>query len=343
MTKKLAIIVASGKVELFQLWLGRSYSKLRSNSDIRVIFIPWGKSYKRLVTLAESNGMEILPLKQDGNASNESNQKKDADSGNESNRNKALEFLSKSPPLYVGFLDDDTFVCDSWLSSMLNAIDSQMNCDVLISTVRDSMTGKSYSGHVFSRGKPFVYVYRGIINNKLQPGPCANSAVVSWKAIERIYNLNGMKWHIWDSQFANEPETCLDLSVKLVLVGARATVVPKAFVDHKDPSIPQREDSQKTALSRLTRRYLLYYKYLNEQALQIALQTIEIEKSEWRKNGIFVYTSNIKVDDIEKFAREAKEHAQILMNKRKAHYQIWKDAMLNSGQAWSIFNLRKSG
>ena len=325
MSATLEILVASGSILLFNKWLRKNLHPIQDCTEAHLFFRPWGSNAIQLEALANENNIDILPLS-------------GTDTRSETIKNQFIRNIQASPPNFVVFLDDDTFLSESWLPAILQEINSNEGCDVLISIVRNRQPNMMYAGHEFSKGRPNqFYSIRSIDKKPL--GPCANGAVVSWKAIEQIYRVDQGHLEVWDPLFDNTPETCLDFSVKLALVKARAKVVPNAFLEHKDPVIQQPNDSESMALKRLTRRYLLYYKYLQGDTLRHALDIIDQEMAYWIRNGIPAQTRRVKFSDIGSRANRARECAIALAAKKELHYSLWRKQMADSEKANYIFRI----
>jgi len=318
-----AIVVASGNHKQFEEWLRRSWPQL---VGARLILVPYGKEQKNICSVAPKDTTICLP---------------DGDTSLEANRNTALNHLAtSSPPELVAFLDDDTFIDFGWLDEMLDAASKYSTVDSFASEVRTDGTQEIQAcGHLLCEAAP-----HDLLPVKVEQGirplcPCGNAAVVRWSAIQRIKEIDPM---IWDPRFS-QWQTCFDFGLKLVLVGGRTHLAPRATAAHR--GYKSLDDVAKAqvwgihTLGQLRSRVLLYRKFLPEELRQSANEQLAWRvENKWRLSGYPGYEPWLSGDDVAKVWTAAKEEADKLWLKSPG--ESWIQIMAQREDKATIWGLR---
>lgn len=295
----LAAIVVCGEPATFSTWLKSTFLELAKHKGVRIVLVPWSVHDKTIRLLAPQS-IEICEPSQDTTL--------------EANRNAALNYLQSDKPALVAFLDEDTFINPSWVDAMISAADTNQDIDAFASVVfTEGWNEMQGQGHVFVRGAPRDRGYRGKDLKRPILCPCGNSAVVRWKALQRIWEVDNQAW---DPLF-NQDQTCFDFGLKLVLTGARTMVVPGAVAQHRGYLFSkgaawQRKHGCSKVEQQLTARYLLYKKFLTEELEKAALAALNSRLGDWQERGYPGFQECVKGNKVNRINEKAWKHANDL-------------------------------
>lgn len=207
-------------------------------------------------------------------------------------RNLGLAYASKFKPKHVAFIDDDTFLDKAWHFSVARAAQmSKGQCSVGGIVMFASDWSKIQSGgHVFTSYRPRDIGYGADASEDLSPQvqyddpdtftcPCANSAFVSWTALETIRRIDGA---YWDERFPRL--TCFELGFKLHRLGQGYVIAPGALAAH-DGYLHRKALRKHDAVEQLLSRMLLYRKFLPAARAIEALQDLDARVVRWATHG----------------------------------------------------------
>jgi hypothetical protein len=316
----IAIIVASGNANVLREWLERSLPHLRPDANTLVVFVPWGTQQSDLNRMTPSELLICAPS---------------SDTSLEGNRNTALNYLQRSPPDLVAFIDDDAFVGPGWLTAMRYAAITQPNTSAFASNVSFEGTGEVQSkGHAFTRAAPHDRGFRGHCLDRPVLCPCGNSAVVRWAAIERIWKVDQAAW---DPLFA-QWQTCFDFGLKLVLTGSVSDIVSDAHAIHRGYcawTAAEKEDkARQSVFGQLRSRFLLYKKFLPKKLEAAACAEMNVKK--WRSQGYTGFES-IVGPELDAVVAEAKQAATLLAAQHD--HSSWQERFAAREDGWDLLNL----
>ncbi len=283
MDVRIAAVVCSGEPDVLRACLTNIVGQ--SLRFERTIVVAWGNNRHAVVNVAQSFGTSEVLLNQDGKFTAPAN------------RNLALDYISRSPPDFVAFIDDDTHLTGDW-HNVANKFVSENGpgycyaSTVLFSEDKDTIQSR---GHALVDGRPLdVHFKRNLSNATLTPTehaahvyrlfeepqfPCANCGLVPWQGILRIREIEGQ---VWDPIF--ERMTCFDLGLKLQRLGYRCKLIPTALALHTGYLLRKNLSAAEIHVQ-LSCRILLYRKFLTVKEQETAFQNLRSSVERWMRKG----------------------------------------------------------
>jgi len=300
---------------------------LAAEGGVRILLVPWGKNSEAVIR-------EFPPVVQVKRAQLENHTLED-------NLNLALVSLLESPPDLVAFLDDDTYLRSNWARAMLQSAEEDKDAGAFASVVFSATSGKLQSqGHAFVNAAPRDRGFNGKGLTCPLLGPCSNSAVVRWSAIAGIRDVHPQ---VWDPLF-NQRQTCFDFGLKLALTGVRSLIVEAAEADHEGylstgTEWPYMRAAEEVRLQ-LSRRYLLYAKFLSGRAYKCAVRALEDRIPRWRRDG-YPHFHQVVGDAVDEVHAAAVVEARRLMSSLLT--SAWRTLMERRSDQFDLLGLGDPG
>ncbi|MCK4814233.1 hypothetical protein KA005_00565 [bacterium] len=275
MEPDVAVVLASGKAERFRKALQAVCEQTMPFK--RVVVVPWGGESKEVEEIAKCRKIPTQIVSPSRYATFEEN------------RNNALSVIATNPPEWVAFIDDDTIIDRTWAGEMITGSKTFGNKCAFASVVTSASHPDCIqsAGHVLSAGRPLDCGYRWPLSAKdtlIDPlCPCANSAFVPWRAIERISKLDES---VWDPRFQRW-QTCFDFGLKVRLVDFGCRLVRSAVATHEGAyerkGVLQKDDVK----GQLRSRILLYDKFYPKQERTEAMDLLAKKRvyGRWKEAG----------------------------------------------------------
>jgi len=314
MTPSTYAIVASNCPDIFKSCLQQLEKQKPFISE--KIVIPWGKQSDEVRKIAATSKAIILDH---GEAS-----------CFQDNHNLAIRHIqtNMSLPEYVLFLDDDTFLDDNWHEHTRIAVasDKAERCYATVVTHSRYKDTIQAAGHfIRKKGRPHDLWYDKKIENiscllrDLSPYkplcPCANCALIPWKALEKI---KAKDVEVWDPRFGRW-QGCFDFGLKLRLVGYDCRVMEASRAYHHGYQERCHEGirllSRQEVMSQLQSRILLYHKFYPANEYQEAMENLEVTMTtKWTRNRYPCADHEIR-KEITCIYKEARRKAERLFQK----------------------------
>jgi glycosyltransferase involved in cell wall biosynthesis len=325
MTFSTVAVVASGDPILLNICL---LTLARQNLQDTIV-LPWGNKSPEVRKIAERFGAIIIEYRED----------KDEDRTLESHRNVAIRYIKEETgvPDYVLFLDDDTVLSDNWHRQMLASRDEVEICYATVVAFSKYQDTIQSAGHCFEwKGRPHDLWYRRKVASipllrqdlsLFRPlCPCANCALIPWKAIGKIQAKDS---NVWDPRFERW-QTCFDFGLKLRLLGYGCKLVEASMAYHRGYQERCFEGSlgdEDFVFKQLRSRILLYLKFFPPDEFQEAINSLkETVRNKWAKEGYPCADPKTRSEISRIYARAEREADKLF---RKNENTMWLDLVKN--------------
>ena len=246
----------------------------------KIVVVAWGTEISAIAK--ETSHFSLAEITEGGTIGNVS-----------THRNIGLERIRSMNPDYVAFVDDDTFLNDTWHEyAMQTAIHTVKTCSIGgVITFASNWTKVQSCGHLFSNYRPLDISY-GVaqdeivlptppesVSSETFTCPCANSAFVPWTALECIHEIDGC---YWDEKFSRM--TCFEFGFKMHRLGYGYVLAPGALATHNG-YLHRKNLRKEDIYDQIFSRIMLYRKFLADAECVRALADLGQRVIRWATNG----------------------------------------------------------